>query len=211
MHGVSSGSSWTHLIPGLVVSGFGAGLVNPPLASTAIGVVRPEHSGMASGIHSTFRQIGFAASIAALGSVFASALQHDLTRTLSAVRPLAAGAPQIAASIRQGSTGHAIAAAPPAFRGLLAAAIRSSFAASINDLLLITAVIALAGGIGVLVLIRASDFAPRPADGADAASDAGGLPAGRLPGCAGRVPPGGFRRPPLLNGDFPGPVPVDRE
>jgi len=174
MHGVSSGSSWTHLIPGLVVSGFGAGLVNPPLASTAIGVVRPERSGMASGINSTFRQIGFAASIAALGSVFASALQHDLTRTLSAVRPLAAGAPQIAASMRQGSTGRAIAAAPPAFRGLLAAAIRSSFAASINDLLLVTAIIALAGGIGVLVLIRASDFAPRPADGADAASDAGG-------------------------------------
>ncbi len=41
MRGLDARSSWTHLIPGLIVSGVGVGLVNPPLASTAIGVVRP--------------------------------------------------------------------------------------------------------------------------------------------------------------------------
>ena len=70
MGGLSGDSTWTHLIPGFIVAGLGAGLVNPPLASTAIGVVPPEKAGMASGVNSTFRQVGIAAGIAALGSIF---------------------------------------------------------------------------------------------------------------------------------------------
>jgi len=72
MRGIDPTSEWTHLIPGFVVAGIGAGLVNPPLASTAIGVVRPQVAGMASGINSTFRQIGVATSVAALGSILAT-------------------------------------------------------------------------------------------------------------------------------------------
>ena len=41
MTGLSGTSSWTHLAPGFIISGAGAGFVNPPLASTAIGVVEP--------------------------------------------------------------------------------------------------------------------------------------------------------------------------
>jgi len=40
-------------------------MVNPRLASTAVGVVTPERSGMASGVNTTFRQIGIATGIAA--------------------------------------------------------------------------------------------------------------------------------------------------
>ena len=47
-------------------------MVNPPLASTAVGVVEPRDAGMASGINTTFRQVGIATSIAALGTIFAS-------------------------------------------------------------------------------------------------------------------------------------------
>jgi EmrB/QacA subfamily drug resistance transporter len=74
MRGLDAGSSWTHLIPGFVVAGLGSGLVNPPLASTAVGVVEPRNAGMASGINTTFRQVGIATSIAALGSVFTARL-----------------------------------------------------------------------------------------------------------------------------------------
>ncbi|HEX4837366.1 MAG TPA: hypothetical protein VFV03_02430, partial [Solirubrobacteraceae bacterium] len=56
--------------------GVGVGLVNPPLASAAIAVAPPARSGMASGANSTFRQVGIATGIAALGAVF----QHDLAR-----------------------------------------------------------------------------------------------------------------------------------
>jgi EmrB/QacA subfamily drug resistance transporter len=74
MRGLGPGSSWTHLILGFAVAGAGSGLVNPPLASTAVGVVEPHDAGMASGINTTFRQIGIATSVAALGSIFATKL-----------------------------------------------------------------------------------------------------------------------------------------
>jgi predicted MFS family arabinose efflux permease len=67
MRGLTAGSGWTHLIPGFILAGAGVGLINPPLASTAIGVVTPDRAGMASGINSTFRQIGIATGIAGLG------------------------------------------------------------------------------------------------------------------------------------------------
>ncbi len=45
MRGLTEGSGWTHLIPGFILAGAGVGLVNPPLASTAIGVVTPDRAG----------------------------------------------------------------------------------------------------------------------------------------------------------------------
>src|SRR6266576_3074711 len=72
MRGLTPSSEWTHLLPGLILAGFGAGLVNVPLASTAVGVVEPARAGMASGINSTFRQVGIATGVAALGSILAS-------------------------------------------------------------------------------------------------------------------------------------------
>src|SRR3954462_3653277 len=82
--GIQDDSSWTHLIPGLVVSGIGIGLINPPLASTAVGVVPVARAGMASGVNSTFRQVGIATGIAALGSIFSQ-------QVASAVRPELSG------------------------------------------------------------------------------------------------------------------------
>jgi len=72
MRGLNGGSTWTHLIPGMIVAGVGVGLVNPPLASTAVGVVPPQQAGMASGINSTFRQVGTATGIALLGTLFST-------------------------------------------------------------------------------------------------------------------------------------------
>jgi EmrB/QacA subfamily drug resistance transporter len=74
MHGVSAGSSWTELLPGLVVAGAGVGIANPALAQVAIGVVPPARSGMASGINNTCRQVGIATGIAGLGAIF----QHEV-------------------------------------------------------------------------------------------------------------------------------------
>ncbi len=78
MAGLDAGSSWTHLIPGLVVAGIGSGLVNPPLAATAVGVVPVHRSGMASGINTTFRQIGIAVGIAVYGSLFSSRMTSSM-------------------------------------------------------------------------------------------------------------------------------------
>jgi EmrB/QacA subfamily drug resistance transporter len=72
MSRVTPSSGWTVLLPGFLVAGVGIGLVNAPLASTAVSTVRQERAGMASGINNTFRQIGIATGIAALGAIFAS-------------------------------------------------------------------------------------------------------------------------------------------
>src|ERR1700742_1051421 len=162
MAGLTGRSDWTELIPGFIVSGLGAGMVNPPLASTAIGVVPPQKAGMASGVNSTFRQIGIAASIAALGSIFNAALQHNL----ASVPAVASSAPRIATVIRQGQVGRLLASLPPARRGVVAEAIRGAFAAGLNDLLFVTAGLAFAGAVSALLLIRSRDFVRR--DGAEA-------------------------------------------
>jgi len=162
MAGLTGTSSWTHLVPGFIIAGFGSGMVNPPLASTAIGVVPPQQAGMASGTNATFRQIGIATGIAALGSIFIPAMQSHLASTLPP--SLAGSAAKIAAAVRQGSVGHVLASVPAAERGATALALRSSFASGLNDLLYITAGLALAGGVCALLLIRSKDFVQR--DGA---------------------------------------------
>ncbi|HLY94742.1 MAG TPA: MFS transporter [Gaiellaceae bacterium] len=74
MHGVTPSSTWTTLLPGFVVAGVGIGLVNPPLAATAVSVVPPQRAGMAAGANNTFRQVGIATGIAGLGAFF----QHSI-------------------------------------------------------------------------------------------------------------------------------------
>jgi hypothetical protein len=167
MAGLSGGSSWTHLIPGFIVSGLGAGLVNPPLASTAIGVVPPHQAGMASGVNSTFRQVGIATGIAALGSIFAAALERNLAHALagpplraSTAQASTASAPRVAIMVRQGQVGQLLASLPAATRVRVAAALRSAFAAGLNDLLLVTGALAFAGALCALLLIRSRALSP---------------------------------------------------
>ena len=74
MRGLAPTDAWTHFLPGFIVAGAGAGFINVPLASTAVGVVAPERAGMASGINSTARQVGIATGVAALGTILASRL-----------------------------------------------------------------------------------------------------------------------------------------
>jgi EmrB/QacA subfamily drug resistance transporter len=78
MSGIDPGDDWTTLLAGFIVGGIGIGFVNPPLATAAIGVVDPRKSGAASGINSTFRQVGTAVGIAGLGAILQSRLAHDL-------------------------------------------------------------------------------------------------------------------------------------
>jgi EmrB/QacA subfamily drug resistance transporter len=156
MTGLNGDSNWTHLVPGFIVAGFGGGLVNPPLASTAIGVVSPEKAGMASGVNSTFRQVGIATGIAALGSIFTSAIQSHLTAALPP--SLAGSAGSMVNAIRQGSVGQLISSVPASNRAAVALALRSSFASALNELMFVTAGVALVGAVCAMVLIRAKDF-----------------------------------------------------
>src|SRR4029078_6022401 len=70
MGGIDASDDWTGLLPGFILAGAGVGLINPAVADVAVSVVPKEHSGMASGINDTFRQVGIAIGIAAWGELF---------------------------------------------------------------------------------------------------------------------------------------------
>src|SRR4051794_15024181 len=91
MGGVHTGDDWTGLLPGFILVGAGVGFINPAVADVAVSVVPKEHSGMASGINDTFRQVGIAIGIAAWGAIF-------LGRGASKVQEVAAGTPAAAGS-----------------------------------------------------------------------------------------------------------------
>jgi hypothetical protein len=167
MSGLHGTSSWTHLIPGFIVAGAGSGTVNPPLASTAVGVVAPQRSGMASGVNTTFRQIGIATGIAVYGTIFASSLRQKMDQALAGTSSLHHLLPSVVTDIQQGDAARAFAAVPASLRGALAAAIHSSFASTLNTLLVVSAVLALVGAACSLGFIRSRDFVvsrqPEPA------------------------------------------------
>ena len=160
LHGITESTDpgqWTHLIPGLVVAGFGIGMINVPLASTAVGVVTPERSGMASGVNSTFRQVGIATGIAALGSIFSHQVASGITSSLAGT-PAASRSAAVADAVTNGQIRAVLAQAPASARQAIAQAATSSFVDALNHIITISAVIALVAGVLCLFLIRAKDF-----------------------------------------------------
>jgi len=157
LRGITPSDDWTHLLPGLILAGIGAGFVNVPLASTAVGVVEPARAGMASGINSTFRQVGIATGVAALGSILASQADDTVVAHL-AHTPLSGHAHALAAAVSNGSVLQAIQTVPVHLRGLAAAAARAGFVDGLNEVILIGAVISLAAAVLTLLLIRQRDF-----------------------------------------------------
>ena len=168
LRGIDVGSSWTHLIPGLIVSGIGVGMINPPLVSTAVGVVAPARAGMASGVNSTFRQVGIATGIAALGSIFSHQVAGALHDKLAGT-PAAGRSDQIADAVTGGQVGAVIQQAPAAVRPVLAQAATASFVDALNHIVMIGAGTAFVVGALCLVLIRQKDFVQQGAPSAPAA------------------------------------------
>jgi EmrB/QacA subfamily drug resistance transporter len=157
MHGVTIGDSWTTLLPGFVVAGVGIGMVNPSIASTAIGVVAPARAGMASGINTTFRQVGIATGVAGLGAVFQSKITDYVTANLSSHAP-AGAAEGLANATASGAQAQAVQQAPSQFRGEALDVANHAFVNAFNDILLIGAIVAVAGGILGLLMVRRRDF-----------------------------------------------------
>ena len=165
LHGIDLNSGWTALILGFVVAGVGSGFVNPPLASTAIGVVEQRRSGMASGINATFRQAGIAAGIAGLGAIFQSRVGNLLAEQLAGTRA-APHSDQISAAVTAGQTEQAISHIPGSVGAAQIDQIREAahfaFVGGMNTLFLVTSAIALIGSVGAFFLVRQSDFVAPP-------------------------------------------------
>ena len=152
MSGLERDSGWTALLPGFIVAGAGIGMVNVVISGVAVGVVPPERSGMASGINSTFRQVGIATGIAALGVVFQTRVEDKVEAGLSALGMGNAGAIAEAVSTGGGTGGAG---------GLPAAAqavVGGAFVETLNELLVIGAVLALVTSVLAALLVRREDI-----------------------------------------------------
>jgi len=150
MWGIALGSTWTTLLGGFLVAGVGIGFVNAPLAATSVSVVEPRHAGMASGINNTFRQVGIATGIAALGAIFQSQIASHLA---------AAGVPHrlvhpFAQAIASGAGGLPGRVVTP--QTVLLA--HSAFISGLNRILVVAAVVLFSGAVLALVLVRQKDF-----------------------------------------------------
>ncbi len=71
---IDPGMTGARLIPSLFIYGIGIGLATAQLTSVILVEVPPRNSGQASGMQSTFRQIGSAFGIALVGTVLATSL-----------------------------------------------------------------------------------------------------------------------------------------
>jgi len=178
MSAVDASSGWTTLVPGFLLAGAGIGMINPPLASTAVGVVHVSRSGMASGINNTFRQVGIATGIAGLGAIF----QHDVTHNTTAA--LAASVPgrhvitemhsSLAGALVSGEVKGIAHALPGTGRAALVQAYHVGFTSALSTILVIASAIALTGAVLGFALVRGRDFisseheAPEPSEGAQA-------------------------------------------
>ena len=136
MGNVSAGDKWTVLLPGFLIAGLGIGLVNPALATAAIGVVDARRAGMASGINSTFRQVGIATGIAIWGSIF----EHKAVAAFEA------------ATHRPGNSNLIL------FGGARVPGVEAAFVSGLDRILVLGAIVSFIGAALAAVLIRRRDF-----------------------------------------------------
>jgi EmrB/QacA subfamily drug resistance transporter len=169
MSGITVSSGWTTLLPGFIVAGIGIGLVNAPLASTSVSVVEPRRAGMASGINNTFRQIGIATGIAALGAIFQSRIASYFT-----VSHVPDGrAHGFARAISSGATPRGLLQyvhGPSNAQAMAASLAHSAFISGLNRILFVAAFVLFAGAILAFLLVRRQDFV---ASGPQAAAEGG--------------------------------------
>jgi EmrB/QacA subfamily drug resistance transporter len=152
MHGVQTDSALSTLLPGFLLAGIGIGVANPGIGQAAIAVVPVERAGMGSGINNTFRQVGIATGIAALGAVF----QGQVASKVASLMP---GAPSgLAAAISSGGSRAAAAAVPPDQRAHVVDVAKTAFVSGFNEILLIGSIICFVAAALGFTLVRSRDF-----------------------------------------------------
>src|SRR3954454_6159717 len=165
MSGISAGSEWTTLLGGFLVLGGGVGLLNPVIGDVALSVVPKERSGMAAGINDTFRQVGVAVGVAVWGAIFIGQ-GADKVRDLTQGTPTAAGdhPRQVMEAMSSGGLHQLSAPVPPQARHAVVNAAGEGFLAGFNHVLTLGALVALAGAVLSLWLVREGEIEREPVE-----------------------------------------------
>ena len=173
MSGIEPDDGWTTLLAGFLIAGAGVGFLNPVIADVAVSVVPNEQSGMAAGINDTFRQVGVAVGIAALGAIFVG-------RGADKVAELLAGTPgalgdrprQLIEAASSGNLDQALTAVPPEAQAAVSAAVGEGFISGLNEILLIGALLSLTGAALALWLVREGQIEREPLEAEPAVAEA---------------------------------------
>jgi EmrB/QacA subfamily drug resistance transporter len=147
-----AGDGWSALLPGFIVAGAGAGVVNVVIADVALSVVPKERSGMASGINDTFRQVGVSVGIAAWGALF---LHSGSSKVESLTGASGAQARHLVEGVSNGQV-------PAGSGGAAASAARDGFLTGFNEIMLIGGGVAIAGAILTALLVREGEIEREP-------------------------------------------------
>jgi hypothetical protein len=117
---------------------------------------------MASGTNNTFRQVGIATGIAALGAVFQSRIASSLASSTSLPASLVH---PFAQAIASGAGG--LSSQNPRFPTVTTQTAHSAFISGLNTIFVVASVVLFVGAILAFVLVRRKDFvasqAPVPA------------------------------------------------
>jgi len=149
-------STWTALIPSMIVTGAGMGLFNPTRAALAISVTEPSRAGVASGINESFQQVGVAIGIAAIGALF----EHRVTDQFAASpagQQLGDSAHGAGSAISAGSL-DAVAASAGSLGDTVMSAARDAFVVGFHDAMTVCAVLAGIAAVLAVTMLRTKDL-----------------------------------------------------
>ncbi len=159
MSGLSASDGWTALLPGFILAGVGAGIVNTVIADVALSVVPTERSGMAAGINDTFRQVGVAVGIAVWGAIFTA---RGAVKAVS-LAPAARGhGRQLVEAVSAGRLHDAVSSLPAGAQGTVAHAARAGFLSGLDEVLLLGGGLAVLGAILAAALVREREIERAP-------------------------------------------------
>ncbi|MGD0742357.1 MAG: MFS transporter [Acidimicrobiales bacterium] len=156
-------------LPGMLLIGFGAGLLVPAAIDSVLGAVTRADAGVGSATNSTAMQIGGAVGVAVIGSVLSTRYRHSMQAVIAGHH-----VPAVAANAILGSIGGAMEAArfvggPLGIKLSLAA--RDAFALGSRTALVVAACVT---GAGVLLALVSLPSRPVPGTG-DRVDDRGAL------------------------------------
>jgi EmrB/QacA subfamily drug resistance transporter len=160
-------SGYDLLLVSLVIAGLGVGLTVAPSTTSIMSSLPPSHAGVGSAINDAARQIGAAAGVAVLGSVWASSYHHSLSSVA-----VQAQVPPAALEGSRSSVGAALDVArtlPPATRTELVHVVRGAFVHGSDVANLVAGAVAL---IGAALAFRYLPSRPPAANADEAFSDA---------------------------------------
>src|SRR5215216_6425942 len=135
MREVDVGSEWTAILAGAIFVGLGIGLLMPTVAAAALGAAPVCQSGMASGLNSTFRILGVAIGVAALGAIMESEVSSSLTAALGNASP------GLVERVSTGNVATAAASAPAGLGEQVSQASSVAFIDGLDTILLVAAIL----------------------------------------------------------------------